>query len=58
MVTSAPEALALHENVVKEVWRTAIKGREAAAYLRDLVNNSQDHLLKPIRKRAPTDARR
>ena len=58
MATSAPEALALHENVVKEVWRTAIKGREAAAYLRALVSNSQDHLHKPIRERAPSDARR
>ena len=58
MVTSAPEALALHENVVKEVWRTAIKGREAAVYLRAQVSNGQDHLHKPIRERAPSDARR
>jgi transcriptional regulator with XRE-family HTH domain len=42
MVTSAPEALSLHENVVKEAWRTAIKGREAGAYLRELLAKSQE----------------
>jgi transcriptional regulator with XRE-family HTH domain len=43
MVTSAPEALSLHEDVVKEAWRTAIKGREAGAYLRELLAKSQDN---------------
>lgn len=42
MATSAPEALTLHENVVKEAWRTAIKGQAAAAYLRDLLAAQQD----------------
>jgi hypothetical protein len=42
MVTSAPEALSLHEDVVKEAWRTAIKGREAGAYLRELLAKSQE----------------
>jgi transcriptional regulator with XRE-family HTH domain len=42
MVTSAPEALSLHDDVVKEAWRTAIKGREAAAYLRELLAKSQE----------------
>lgn len=37
MVTSAPEALQLHQNVVNEAWRTAIKGPAAAAYLRELL---------------------
>lgn len=58
MATSAPEALTLHENVVKEAWRTAIKGREAATYLRNLVNSSQDRQRKPMRERAAGDARR
>lgn len=58
MATSAPEALALHENVVKEVWRTAIKGREAAAYLRNLVNNSRSAIRGPARERVIGDARR
>jgi len=42
MVTSAPEALSLHEDVVKEAWRTAIKGREAGAYLRELLAKSHE----------------
>ncbi len=59
MATSAPEALALHENVVKEVWRTAIKGRDAAAYLRDLLNRNQERpRARPIRERAAGAARR
>ena len=37
MLTSAPEALKLHEKIVKEAWRTALKGEEAAAYLRGLL---------------------
>jgi transcriptional regulator with XRE-family HTH domain len=58
MATSAPEALALHENVVKEVWRTAIKGREAATYLRNLISNNQEPGRKPARERAAGDVRR
>jgi transcriptional regulator with XRE-family HTH domain len=42
MATSAPEALALHENVVKQAWRTAIKGQAAAEYLRDQLAAQQD----------------
>ncbi len=37
MVTSADEAVALHEKVVEEMWRPALKGKDAAAYLRNLV---------------------
>ncbi|MGQ7791363.1 helix-turn-helix domain-containing protein [Faunimonas sp. B44] len=59
MATSAPEALALHENVVKEVWRTAIKGRDAAAYLRDLLNRNQErNRARPLRERSAGTARR
>ncbi len=43
MVTSAPEAVSLHEEVVKEAWRTAIKGREAAAYLRELLARTSEY---------------
>lgn len=39
MLTSAPEALKLHEKIVKEAWRTAIKGDAAAAYLRSLLES-------------------
>jgi transcriptional regulator with XRE-family HTH domain len=58
MATSAPEALALHENVVKEVWRTAIKGREAATYLRQLIGKNPESAGKSARERATTEVRR
>ncbi|MYZ49189.1 helix-turn-helix domain-containing protein [Propylenella binzhouense] len=58
MATSAQEALALHENVVKEVWRTAIKGRDAASYLRNLVSRSQERHARPAPERAGAAARR
>lgn len=37
MITSAPEALALHEKAVREMWRMALKGQSAAQYLRNLL---------------------
>ena len=37
MITSAPEAINLHEKVVNEMWRGAIKGPDAAAHLRCLL---------------------
>ncbi len=57
MATSAPEALATHDDVVKEAWRTAIKGQAAARYLRDLVTSSQTGSHKPSRDRAMSDTR-
>jgi hypothetical protein len=39
MVTSAPEAVTLHQNVVEEAWRTAIKGQAAAAYMNRLLDD-------------------
>jgi len=39
MITSAPEALALHENMAKDMWRRAIRGSAAAHYLRRLLAN-------------------
>lgn len=38
MITSAPEALALHHRAVQEMWRRALKGPAAARYLRDLLD--------------------
>ena len=35
MITSAPEALALHEKMAKDLWRSAIKGAHAVAFMRD-----------------------
>jgi len=37
MITENPEAVSLHEQVVEEMWRHALKGREAADYLRELI---------------------
>jgi len=37
MITSAPEALALHEKTAQEMWRRAQKGPAAARYLRDMM---------------------
>lgn len=37
MITSAPEALELHERTVEDMWRRAHKGREAARFMRDLI---------------------
>lgn len=38
MITSAPEALALHRNVISELWRRALKGADAARFLRTLLD--------------------
>jgi transcriptional regulator with XRE-family HTH domain len=35
MITSAPEALALHEKMAKELWQRAIKGTQAVTFMRD-----------------------
>jgi transcriptional regulator with XRE-family HTH domain len=37
MITSAPEALALHENVVNDLWGRALKGSAAASFLQKLL---------------------
>lgn len=37
MVTSAPDAIKLHEKAVTEMWRGALKGREAVARLREMM---------------------
>jgi transcriptional regulator with XRE-family HTH domain len=35
MITSAPEALALHDKMAKELWARALKGSQAVAFMRD-----------------------
>jgi transcriptional regulator with XRE-family HTH domain len=37
MVTSAPEALALHQKAADEMWKRALKGKEAAQFLRTVL---------------------
>jgi transcriptional regulator with XRE-family HTH domain len=39
MITSAPEALLLHQNLVEDVWRHALKGNAATNYLSALLKN-------------------
>ena len=40
MITSAPEALALHQKAAEEMWGRALKGGAAAGYLRDLMRRT------------------
>jgi transcriptional regulator with XRE-family HTH domain len=40
MITSAPEALALHERMAKDMWHRAVKGAEAAALMRALMSKT------------------
>jgi transcriptional regulator with XRE-family HTH domain len=40
MITSAPEALLLHQNLVEDVWRRALKGNAATNYLNTLLKSS------------------
>ena len=42
MITSAPEALALHEKTAEDLWRRAHKGASAAAVMRDLIARHTD----------------
>jgi transcriptional regulator with XRE-family HTH domain len=42
MITSAPEALSLHQKAAEEMWRRALKGNAASRYLRDLMNRSRE----------------
>lgn len=37
MITSVPEAISLHEKVVNEMWRGAIKGTATALHVRNLL---------------------
>ncbi len=37
MITSAPEALSLHERAVQDMWRRALKGPAAAEFMADLM---------------------
>lgn len=41
MITSAPEAVELHQNIVKNVWSSALKGVSGANYLRKILKQRQ-----------------
>lgn len=52
MATSAPEALKLHHKIVKDAWRTAMKGSQAATYLRELLAaDASAARTKPVRRK-------
>jgi hypothetical protein len=38
MITSAPEALALHDKMAKELWQRALKGAAAVQLMRSLID--------------------
>jgi transcriptional regulator with XRE-family HTH domain len=42
MITSAPEALALHDKMAKELWRRAIKGPAAVRFMRELMDRRSE----------------
>lgn len=37
LITSAPEAMTLHEEIAARLWNSSLKGEEAANYLRDMI---------------------
>lgn len=38
LITSAPEAMSLHEDIAARLWRDALKGEEAASYLEAMID--------------------
>ncbi|CTQ47450.1 helix-turn-helix domain-containing protein [Roseibium aggregatum] len=38
LITSAPEAMALHEDIAARLWRDALKGKEAADFLEAMID--------------------
>jgi transcriptional regulator with XRE-family HTH domain len=56
MVTSAPEALALHHKVVAEMWKRAMKGSDAARFLRALLASAEREDPAEVPPRRPAEA--
>jgi hypothetical protein len=42
MITSAPEALALHEKMAQDLWQRALKGAAAVRLLRSLIEKQEE----------------
>ena len=40
MITSAPEALALHEKMARDLWASALKGPAAVAFMRAMMGKA------------------
>lgn len=51
MITSAPEALSLHEKTLDDVWRRALKGTAAAAHLRALLKTPEAQPAKAAKRK-------
>jgi transcriptional regulator with XRE-family HTH domain len=55
MITASPEALALHQKSVEEMWSRALKGAAAARFLRDLMAGGEKGrrlaLVEPVSKK-------
>ncbi len=49
MITSAPEALDLHRRTFETMWKRAIKGNDAARFLRGLLDAAPDRGLRVVR---------
>jgi transcriptional regulator with XRE-family HTH domain len=61
MITSAPEALALHEKMAKDLWHRAIKGPAAVRFMRELIaresaRGPRRHLTPPVELSHDNDA--
>jgi hypothetical protein len=41
MITSAPEALALHEKMARELWSRALKGAAAVRFMREAMERGR-----------------
>ncbi len=50
MITSAPEALALHRKTFNEMWKRSMKSGAALRFLRDLLDRSTPEVAVPIRR--------
>ncbi len=46
MITSAPEALALHEKMARELWASALKGPAAVRFMRDMMDRFSGKSMK------------
>ena len=42
MITSAPEALALHEKMVRDLWSSALKGPAAVRFMHGMMETVKD----------------
>jgi transcriptional regulator with XRE-family HTH domain len=51
MITSAPEALALHRKTFNEMWQRAMKGSDAVRFLRGLLDHAEAEARAPLRGR-------